>query len=325
LASTGLAAGVSQTEITPPAAAPLLGCLTANTGTHDPLFAQTLVLSDGTERAAIVCLDLVGMDFGTADEIRGRIERRCGIATTLLACSHTHSAPFTIPWSVQGWQWLAGEGRAWRERLIETVTEAVGRAAGNMRPVALRTGRAPAHVGLNRRLPTPQGTVMKPNPEGAAVPWVDVLRVDALDGKPLAILLSHAAHPVIVHGASTLASADYPGFAVAEVRKRFGSGTAAMFAQACGGKYQLWIDQNSPFRHTMVLAYTNGCESYVPTDKDFPLGGYEATASPAPSAALRYPRRVALRPGIERLIQQQIQALWSDTTGTSRGVTPCQP
>jgi hypothetical protein len=299
--------------------------------------------------------------------------------------------------------------------------------------------------------------VMKPNPEGVTVPWVDVLRVDTLDGEPLAILFSHAAHPVIVHGTSTLVSADYPGFAVAEVRKRFGSGTAAMFAQACGGninreplrggfeaaqragealgqaavqaatdsrrleparlriksasftlpmqdwpwpedcqralsraesrlaeakrkgaderarwylqddvlclrellekarrgepaslrfelnllalgdefalltmthevfaEYQLWIDQHSPFRHTMVLAYTNGCESYVPTDKDFPLGGYEAAASPAPSAALRYARRVALRPGIERLIQQQIQALWSDATGINRGVSPCQ-
>ncbi|HUT94869.1 MAG TPA: hypothetical protein VMY37_35755 [Thermoguttaceae bacterium] len=299
---------------------------------------------------------------------------------------------------------------------------------------------------------------MKPNPEGATVPRVEVLRIDALNGKPLAILFSHAAHPVIVHGTSTLVSADYPGFAVAEVRKRFGSGTAAMFAQACGGningeplrggfeaarragealgqaavqaatesqqleaarlrvksvslalpmqdwpslkdcqralsqaesrlaearqkgaderarwylqddvlclreliekarcgepaalrfdlnllawgdefglltmthevfaEYQLWIDQNSPFRHTMVLAYTNGCEGYVPTDRDFALGGYEAAAAPAPSAALRCARRAALRPGIERLIQQQIQTLWSDTAGINKGATPCQP
>jgi hypothetical protein len=62
---------------------------------------------------------------------------------------------------------------------------------------------------------------------------------------------------------------------------------------------------------TMVLAYTNGCESYIPTDSDFALGGYEATASPKPSAALRYGHRQALKPGAERQIRQQIEALWS--------------
>ena len=65
-----LRAGVSQTEITPPIGAPLLGALVASTGVHDPLFARALVIGDGGERAAIVCLDLVGMDLALAREIR---------------------------------------------------------------------------------------------------------------------------------------------------------------------------------------------------------------------------------------------------------------
>jgi hypothetical protein len=73
----------------------------------------------------------------------------------------------------------------------------------------------------------------------------------------------------------------------------------------------LWIDRNAPFRHTMVLAYTNGCESYIPTDKDFALGGYEAVSFPQVGAALRYRTRVALKPGIEKQIREQVQALWS--------------
>jgi hypothetical protein len=76
-------------------------------------------------------------------------------------------------------------------------------------------------------------------------------------------------------------------------------------------EYQLWIDHSSPFRHTMVLAYTNGCESYIPTDKDFALGGYEAASFPQVAAALRYRSRIALKPGIEQQIHKQVQALWS--------------
>lgn len=440
-----LLAGVGQAEITPPVGAPLVGALVPSTGVHDPLFARALVIGDGAQRAAVVCLDLVGMDFVLADEIRARVRHRSGITMTLLCSTHTHSVPFTVPWSVQGQRWLSGEGRAWRGQLIDRVTETVAQAAGRLTAVTLRVGRAPAQAGLNRRLQTPKGVVMKPNPQGVTVPWVDVLRVDGRDGKPLAILFSHAAHPVIVHGASTLISADYPAYAVAAVRRQFGGNTAIMFAQACGAningeplrggfeaaqragealgqaaakaaaeskpiavarletrsvsfalplqdwppledcrralakaearlaqaeakgveersiwyrrddvwclgdlvekaasgvpgtlrfdvnllavgsefcllamthevfaEYQLWADQNSPFRHTMVLAYTNGCESYVPTDRDFALGGYEASASPEPSAALRYFHRQALRPGTERQIREQIRALWVD-------------
>jgi hypothetical protein len=42
---------------------------------------------------------------------------------------------------------------------------------------------------------------MARNPNGAVPPWVDVLAVESIEGKPIAVLFSHAAHPVIVHGA----------------------------------------------------------------------------------------------------------------------------
>ena len=76
---------------------------------------------------------------------------------------------------------------------------------------------------------------MKPNPNGPVVPWVDVLRVDRLDGSPAAILFSHAAHPVVIHGSSRLISADYPGFATRKLKDRFGGNVLTMFGQACGG------------------------------------------------------------------------------------------
>jgi hypothetical protein len=420
--------------------APLVGPTAPSTGVHDDLFARILVLGDGRRRAAIVCLDLVGQEMALCDEIRAEVRRKTDIDTTLLCGTHTHSAPFTVPWSRAGCEWFEAEGRPWRSGLVGGVSDTVRRAAEGMSEVSLRAGRAPAQVGSNRRLPTDKGIVMKPNPDGPIAPWVDVLRVDGAGGRPMAVLFSHAAHPVIVHGASTLISADYPGYAMKEIERRLGGGVKALFAQGCGAningdplrggfeaaqragerlgaaaaqaaaeseaigpaelriasataalpfqdlpgpeecrralaeaeqrlaqaagkesnwslrdnvlclrdllaksergerqtlrfevqmlavgkawcllamphevfvEYQLWVDAHSPFARNMVLAYTNGCESYVPTDRDFPLGGYEATHTPKPSAALRYPHRAALRPGIEAQIKRTISGLWS--------------
>lgn len=39
--------------------------------------------------------------------------------------------------------------------------------------------------------------------------------------------------------------------------------------------YQLTLDQESPFDHTMTVAYSNGCIGYVPTADAYPQGGYE--------------------------------------------------
>lgn len=60
----------------------------------------------------------------------------------------------------------------------------------------------------------------------------------------------------------------------------------------------------------MALAYTNGLESYVPTDKDFSLGGYEAGSFPEDAASLRFPYRLALRPGVEQQLKELIASVW---------------
>ena len=227
-------AGTAEVIITPPVGAPLLGTIQRSTGVHDDLYARALVLSAGKERIAILCFDLIGMDFTLADEIRKAIREQTEITTTLLNCTHTHSAPFTIPWSVLGSRWLAGPGKIWRDGLPQKVAGLVSLAADTGSAAILRVGRAPVQIGTNRRLQSGQEVVMKPNPAGAIVPWVDVLRVDRMDGTPSAILFAHGAHPVIIHGSSRLISADFPGYAVAGLKRRFGGEMLAMFGQSFG-------------------------------------------------------------------------------------------
>jgi hypothetical protein len=468
-----LLGGAAELVITPPVGAPTLGTIQRSTGVHDDLYARALVLNDGKQRVAILSLDLIGMDFVLSDRIREAIRERTGIATTLVHCTHNHSAPFTIPWSVLGSRWLSGPGKTWRDELVPKLAELVSQADAKSEAVVLRAGRAPVRIGTNRRLETDEGLVMKPNPEGPVVPWVDVLRVDRLDGSPATILFSHAAHPVIIHGSSRLLSAEFPGFAAHKLKQRLGSNVITMFGQAFAGningdplrggisaaehagevlaeaafraasnsktiparefritaahaelplqplpspeecsqvlqaaeerlakrygqvefsdeqlwsmqdevetaksqeeskaaddvqpmegkawwmidtvlclrdllnkiehhdehplrfdahmlrigdhwsllaathelfaEYQLMLDKAAPTEHNMMLAYTNGCESYIPMDRDLALGGYEAATFPADGAALRYRHRRALRSGFERKVIAQLQSLW---------------
>lgn len=44
-------------------------------------------------------------------------------------------------------------------------------------------------------------------------------------------------------------------------------------------EFALEIQRRSPFRHTLVLGYSNGCTCYVPTEEAFGEGGYEADES----------------------------------------------
>src|SRR6185437_8177125 len=111
-------AGSAETIITPLPGAPTLGTIQHSTGIHDELHARALVLNDGHQRVAVVSLDLIGTDFALADEIREAIGKATGITTTFIHCTHNHSAPFTIPWSVLGVRWMEGPGKIWRESLV---------------------------------------------------------------------------------------------------------------------------------------------------------------------------------------------------------------
>lgn len=465
-------AGTAQAVITPPVGVPLLGTIQRSIGAHDDLHARALALSDGNQWFVIISLDLIGMDFELADRIRAAIAG-AGISNALVHCTHNHSAPFTIPWSILGPRSVVAHGGGWRDQLVSDIKQLASAARASAAPAILSAGRAQVQIGFNRRLVTETGVLMKPNPEGAVVPWVDVLRVGRANGSTAAVLFSHAAHPVIIHGASRLMSAEFPGFAADKLSRLLGGNAIAIFGQAFAGningtplrggiaaaqrageiladaafeaasnselvsgteislksirtelslqplpsmreceevlhgaerrlsdvwgarsiddrslwdaqdrlappgsqedssaaddtqpmegqpwwladtvlclrdlqqkiarredhplrfeahllrlgddwsllaashelfaEYQLLLDKTAPTRHKMMLAYTSGCESYIPKDQDLALGGYEASSFPQDGAALRYRHRRALRSGSEQQVIDALRSLW---------------
>ena len=158
-----------------------------------------------------------------------RIERASGIPPehVVINCSHTHNAP-----GVDG-RWITEESEAW---LATCLAELVKDAVDALESATLRVGRSPVQIGYNRRLMNDEGYItMAPNPEGAVVPWVDVLGAYDANGQIIAVLFSHAAHPVIVHWSSEEMGADFPGYAVEHLRNFLDlkPESILLFAQGC--------------------------------------------------------------------------------------------
>lgn len=199
---------------------------------YGELHACALVFAVANQRAALVTLDIGTLGNDYAEDLLKGISNAAGIPADniLINPSHTHSAPGVDGRSMspESHKWLAG-----------ALAELVASAAGHLEPATLRYGRAPVQVGFNRRLMVDGHVTMEPNRQGAVVPWVDVLAVNDLKGKRIAVLFSHAAHPVIVHRSSGNTGPDYPGFAATHLRRLLPTKDGKpegifMFAQACG-------------------------------------------------------------------------------------------
>ena len=229
-----LYAGVSAVNITPPVGIDLTGFAgrpSPAIGIHDDLYAKCLVMDDGTEKIGILTMDLLGLDSDIVERVREEVEDKLGVPSRclMLSTSHTHSGPATI--SLRG---LGKRDAVYVEELTRKLIGAVKMAFDSVRPAKVGFGTGQVQIGINRRQRLKTGAMaIGQNPSGPVAPYVDVMRVDDESGRPMAVLFSHAAHPVVLGGKNLLVSADYPGYAMRLVERI--EGCVAMFAQGCCG------------------------------------------------------------------------------------------
>ena len=234
---------------------------------YDDLYGRSLVLSDGQEYLAIITADHLMQGFDETEIMRRVINRATGIPPKdiFINFSHTHNSMFpgdrwkkeaqtsTAKLDIPYDKWLGSEGKTldpFVQWWFGHLAEATKRAKDNLQPAELGVGRAPVQIGYNRR-PIRDGVcVMAENPDGAVVPWTDVLSVYSLEpqaGERIAVMFTYAAHPVIVHFSGWPNSdyskpdigPDYPGYAVKHLRHLLTTDSqpsgVLMFAQGCGG------------------------------------------------------------------------------------------
>src|ERR1051326_5801099 len=97
----------------------------------------------------------------------------------------------------------------WFDNVARWSAEAAAEALANLQPVQLRTGRGECHINSNRRAITPAGDrFLGVNPDAPCDREGFVVRLDSLEGQPLATLVNYACHPTIMGPANRLITPD---------------------------------------------------------------------------------------------------------------------
>lgn len=236
-----LEGAVARVEITPSAGLDMWGFAARKgpaTGTLDPLYARVLVLAAGDKRAAIVTLDL-GRTFGPAslERLENSVRKSSNIGYLLVAASHTHSGPIVS----DNYDYEDGNPPSWEDAALTHIAEAIDSASKHLAPVRLGMGYGATYVGYNRLQTkldrSPQFFARNPTQiiSSPVDPTVGVLRIDTADGKPMAILVNYACHPVVLGAENERYSADWPAAMAKTVEDAFPSHPLTFFLQGGAG------------------------------------------------------------------------------------------
>lgn len=231
-------AGVAREDITPPIGIRLCGYTVRegfSTGVHSPLTATALVIRGG-ETVAIVALDLTIGSVAFTDRVREACGRAMGVdgANVLVNYNHTHSAPNLpgfMPYDSVTQLSMQAE---YAEHVIEVVAKACGRAVSKLVPARIATGWGACAANINRRQKTPEGEVLLG--EDASAPCdssVGVIRVDDLEGHPIAVAFRFSCHTVTLGPKTNVISPDFVAPARELIERELGC--HSLFLQGCAG------------------------------------------------------------------------------------------
>ncbi len=237
--AAGLEAGAARVDITPVPGVGMYGFADRKggaTGVLDPLMARVLVLEAGEKRLALVVLDLGEPPAAEwIKRLRQKAAQTSGISYVLVAATHTHSGPRIRD------EYPPKQAPDWESTALEKVAKAIDDAHRRRAEARIGMGYGNVLIGHNRLRPEPDGSVTWFERNNTVVPTtpvdptVAVLRVDDSSGKPVAVLVNHACHPVVFGSDNLRYSADYPGVVLRRVERELGGESLAIFLQGGDG------------------------------------------------------------------------------------------
>jgi hypothetical protein len=210
----GLQVGFGERDVTPkvdPKSKPVylagFGKNRKATGVHDPLFARAVVLSDGKSKVAVVSVDVVGLFLDFVEGVRAKLP---GFTYVVVSSTHNHEGPDTLGiWGPSPLQ--SGIDKDYMARLETLIVEAVKEADAKRQPAAASIGSVKAPELLHdSRLP---------------IVLHDDLVVlhfkEAKSGKNAGLVVQWNNHPETLGSDNNLVSADYVGYTVEHLKKKY--------------------------------------------------------------------------------------------------------
>ncbi len=244
-----LRVGVARCDITPP-----IGIAHGNwsaqvheraEGVDLPLWCTVLAASDGQEEILLVEWDLLYPPKGEElAAFRKRISELTGVPAShiRMSASHTHSGPSVEPpWFNAGAEMI----RPYKDSLLDRVAGACWAARRAMKPARVAGAMGSCAVNVCRRKPWTDHMILGPNPDGFTDHAVGVVRIDDLNGEPIAVIVHFSAHPTILAWENRLISTDYPGTVRRTVESMMN--TTCLFLQgATGNQCTIWDYTQKP-------------------------------------------------------------------------------
>jgi hypothetical protein len=294
---------------------------------HDSLFVRAIVFENGDHKKAVIiaidAISLTGSGTGARyvpadyiDQVRITVEKELNIYgdNILFNASHNHNCRNQIS-----------------KNVVAITVGAVKDAYNNM--VAVKIGSGSGYddrISMNRRLILKDGgewSIRHSNPcppdeEVAATgpfdPEIGILRVDRLNGKPLAVLYNFGCHTYAdpygaepPYGGTT---ADFPGVASSLIEENLGNGAIALFLQGAGGDITTmrYKDVNQP-RDAESFGYMLGLSTLKALKDINPVNTDELSVI---AEQISLPLRKDIPSRIDSLKKQE-SALLSSLRGTS--------
>ncbi len=207
-------------------------------GINDRLSAGVISLKKGNGGILIIRADINAFTRSLADTISSELTRKFKIppGAILFNGSHTHSGPAVrcIDYIIRNKK-LVRLYEKYIKFLIERLIQAVTLAIESEEPASLSLTKTTSNLAMNRRANF-DGTIKNaPNPDGYYDPDVPVIVIKDQRDSIKGVLFSYACHPVTLGSWNYNLSADYPGYVVKNLKKRYHANAKYFFLQGCAG------------------------------------------------------------------------------------------
>ena len=215
-----------------------------STGVQSRPMAKVLWLENGQDHLVVVKVDLIYAYDGLVEVLEERLQAATGEdldGRVIVSANHTHAAygPFS-----DSYHFYLGGDRYDEEifqRLAQQTTDLAIEAYEGLEPVALGTSWVkdwdPDDQVYRDRREDNDALVVWPDAEPGygKDPHMNLLRVDRLDGSPLAVLFTFGIHGTSLGADNSMISSDAPGHLEMAVQEQFEEEVLVMHLQGAGG------------------------------------------------------------------------------------------
>ncbi len=231
-----LRAAAARIDITPP---PSKENPPLNAYAHEKLYLRAIVVDNGQSRAALIGVDLGGVDEAVWADASKRIAARLNapIENIIISSTHTHSDTAASETPAPG---TARYGSAF---VADVALKAVTEAMAKLEPARVGYSTGESHLNVNRDAisPVTKRWTQAANLGASSDKTVAVVSFVKPDGKPIAAYVSYAMHPVSGYLAGFV-SGDFAAATSRHVEQAFDDSMVTVFVQgASGNQNPRWL------------------------------------------------------------------------------------